>query len=66
MYNFFSKILENNLFSLKIKQFLFGPIRYTLLSFGPIRPTLVQFGLLSLIQSTWSISVLPLVHLKLI
>ena len=40
VYNFFyKKFLEDNLFSLKIKQFLFGPIRSILVQFGPLGPT---------------------------
>ena len=36
MYNFSLKIFEDNLFSLKIKQFLFGPTKSTLVQFSPL------------------------------
>ena len=48
VYNFFyKKFLEDNLFSLKIKQFLFGPIRSISVQFSPLGP----------IWSTQSISI---------
>ena len=53
MYNiYFSKFVEDNLFSLKIKQFLFNPIRSTLVHS-------IQFDSLN---QFWS----PSIHFKLI
>ena len=38
------KFDEHNLFSLKIKQLLFGQIRSTSVLFSPVRSTSVRFG----------------------
>ena len=49
MYNFSLKFVEDNLFSLKIKQFLFGPIKPTFIQFGPLghfQPPSVHFILI--------------------
>ena len=55
MYNFSLKFVEDNLFSLKIKQFLFGPIKLPSIQFGPLghfQPPSVHFILIgSLIDS---------------